>query len=168
MQRRYDIGGQKVAAQTSRRGETLRLEIGGREHEAALREVGTGEYVLRLDGRERRVWIAADGDSVYVHMDGRSWRVRAENDGKASSTSGGPARADVAAAPMPGTVIAVHVAEGEHVRLGQTLVVIESMKMETPVKAWRDGVVQKIHHALGATFDRNAPLVTLAPVQPAS
>ena len=64
---------------------------------------------------------------------------------------------------MPGTVVRVQVAPGEAVKRGQTLMVIESMKMETAIVAWRDGVVGAVHRPLGATFDRKAPLVSLEP-----
>jgi biotin carboxyl carrier protein len=64
---------------------------------------------------------------------------------------------------MPGVVIAVHAAEGQTVARGDTLVVIESMKLETAIKAPRDGVIATVHVAVGKTFDRAAPLVTLAP-----
>ena len=68
---------------------------------------------------------------------------------------------DIAQAPMPGTVIAVQVKPGESVTRGQTMMVIESMKLETAIVAWRDGVIKTLHVAPGQTFDRAAPLVTL-------
>ena len=46
---------------------------------------------------------------------------------------------------------------------GDTLLVIESMKLETAIKAPRDGMVETVHVADGRTFERSAPLVTLAP-----
>ena len=64
---------------------------------------------------------------------------------------------------MPGTVIAVHVTEGQAVARGDTLVVIESMKLETAIKALRDGTIATVHVATGQAFDRGMPLVTLAP-----
>ena len=70
---------------------------------------------------------------------------------------------DVATAPMPGVVVAVHTAPGARVTRGDTLMVIESMKLETAIKAWRDGTVETIHVAEGRTFERSAPLVTFAP-----
>jgi biotin carboxyl carrier protein len=69
---------------------------------------------------------------------------------------------DVAEAPMPGTVIAVNAAPGQTIARGDTLLVIESMKLETAIKATRDGVVAAVHVAQGQSFDRAAPLVTLA------
>ena len=47
--------------------------------------------------------------------------------------------------PMPATVISVNVAPGDHVKSGQTLIVLEAMKMELPVRAPGDGRVREVH-----------------------
>jgi biotin carboxyl carrier protein len=64
---------------------------------------------------------------------------------------------------MPGTVVEVTVAVGDEVSQGQRLVVIESMKMQSELVAERDGVVASVFRAVGDTFDRGAPLVSLEP-----
>ncbi len=48
-------------------------------------------------------------------------------------------------APMPGLVVRLEVVEGEHVKKGQGLIVLEAMKMENEIKSPQDGVVRKIH-----------------------
>jgi biotin carboxyl carrier protein len=50
------------------------------------------------------------------------------------------------------------------VTVGQPLVVIESMKMQSEIVAWRDGVVERVHLQVGDTFDRGAGLVRLEAV----
>lgn len=138
------------------------LVLDERRHRVSLYALGEGEYRLEVDGIAHRVWIAPCGDAVHVHAAGRSWTV-AVVDELAETASAGGAGADTAEAPMPGTVVRVQVKPGEAVKRGQTLMVIESMKMETAIVAWRDGVVGAVHRPLGATFDRKAPLVTLEP-----
>jgi biotin carboxyl carrier protein len=64
---------------------------------------------------------------------------------------------------MPGTVISIAVAAGDEVTAGQTLVVIESMKMQSEMVASRDGRVERIHREVGETFDRGDALVALEP-----
>jgi len=59
-------------------------------------------------------------------------------------------------------VVAVQIKPGERVTRGQTMMVIESMKLETAIVAWRDGVIETLHVSAGQTFERAAPLVTLA------
>jgi biotin carboxyl carrier protein len=133
--------------------------IGGRMHRATLYEVGR-RYEVSLDDRTEEIWVVVDRDTVHIHAFGRSWTAQvAGADERALQDAD---RADVATAPMPGTLIAVEVEAGQQVTTGQQLVVIESMKMQTEIVAWRDGVVERVHLQVGDTFDRGASLVELA------
>lgn len=64
-------------------------------------------------------------------------------------------------APMPGLVIDIPVREGQEVKAGQTVVVLESMKMQNELKTPRDGVVQRISAEPGQSVEQNKPLVTI-------
>ena len=64
--------------------------------------------------------------------------------------------------PLPGTVVKVNVKEGDHVSAGQTLVVLEAMKMEIEASAPVDGTVKSIAVATGATVNTDDLLVVLA------
>jgi acetyl/propionyl-CoA carboxylase alpha subunit len=141
-----------------RAGEGYRLHLGERALQVAL-EAG----VLRLAGAAQDVTVAVDGDLVHVHLDGAAWTIRYHDPVERHGAQHGGAADDIAQAPMPGTVVSVHVADGQSVARGDTLVVIESMKLETAIKAARDGIVAAVHVAQGQSFDRAAPLVTLAP-----
>jgi 3-methylcrotonyl-CoA carboxylase alpha subunit len=107
--------------------------------------------------------VAVHGDLVHIHLDGAAWTVRYHDPVERHGHHHGASADDVAQAPMPGTVIAVHVTEGQTVARGDTLLVIESMKLETAIKALRDGTIATVHVATGQAFDRGMPLVTLAP-----
>ena len=54
--------------------------------------------------------------------------------------------------PMPGLLISIAVAEGEHVKAGQELAVVEAMKMENVMKAQQEGIVLKVHASAGDTL----------------
>jgi propionyl-CoA carboxylase alpha chain len=54
--------------------------------------------------------------------------------------------------PMPGLVVSIAVTEGQDVKAGETLAVVEAMKMQNVLRAERDGVVKKIHATAGATL----------------
>ena len=138
-----------------------RVRIGDQEWEAILRPVADGEYRLTLDGDNHRVWLASRGDTVFVHAFGRSWELTLIDPIERAAGHGG-ADANVASAPMPGMVVAVHVAPSDTVHNGQTLMTIESMKLQTAIDAWRDGTVEAVHLDEGATFERGAALVSLA------
>ena len=68
-----------------------------------------------------------------------------------------------ATAPLRGTVAVIEVAEGERVRAGQSLVVLEAMKMQHPAYAPVSGVVRRLDAALNVTVDEGEPLVWLEP-----
>ena len=66
------------------------------------------------------------------------------------------------AAPMPGTIVSVNVSNGQSVKAGDVLVVLEAMKMENEIKAPSDGTITSVVVAKGESVDTGATLVTLA------
>jgi pyruvate carboxylase subunit B len=76
-------------------------------------------------------------------------------------THGGSGEQSAVTAPMPGTVIRVLVAEGEQVQQRQPLVVLEAMKMETPLVSPYEGVVSRVHVGEGDQVAGGALLVEL-------
>jgi 3-methylcrotonyl-CoA carboxylase alpha subunit len=65
-------------------------------------------------------------------------------------------------APMPGTVVQLRVQPGTEVSAGETLVVLESMKMEISIASPRDGSIAVVHVAAGDQVERGAVLIELA------
>ena len=131
--------------------------------EVSIEPQGGGHAHLRVGEHLYDISIAVDGDRVCIHLDGRDYEVAYEAatavfEHDAESTSDAVSRA-----PMPGSVVATPVTAGQTVAEGDVLIVIESMKLETSITATRAGIVETVHVALGQTFDRDAPLVTLAP-----
>jgi propionyl-CoA carboxylase alpha chain len=64
--------------------------------------------------------------------------------------------------PMPGLVVSIAVSEGQEVKAGETLAVIEAMKMQNVLRAERDGTVKKIHASAGATLAVDALILEFA------
>ncbi|MCZ7596651.1 MAG: biotin/lipoyl-binding protein [Gammaproteobacteria bacterium] len=62
-------------------------------------------------------------------------------------------------APMPGLLVSLMVAEGQEVKAGEQLAVIEAMKMENTLRAERDTVVGKIHVQPGTTVERDQAII---------
>ena len=63
---------------------------------------------------------------------------------------------------MPGTILKVNVTQGQAVKAGTVLVVLEAMKMENEIMAPKDGTVTQVVVSKGSTVDTGAPLVVLA------
>lgn len=72
------------------------------------------------------------------------------------------AAGEVVAAPMPGNILKVNCSQGQAVKSGDILVVLEAMKMENEILAPRDGTVAQVVTSKGSVVDTGAPLVVLA------
>jgi 3-methylcrotonyl-CoA carboxylase alpha subunit len=109
-------------------------------------------------GRRDVVRCVVDGARVHVFADGDVHVLERVAEG----ASAGPRAAGGALeAPMPGKVAAVRVAEGDEVRRGQELVVVEAMKMENALRAPRDGRVVRVRVRVGEMVNPGVPLVEL-------
>ncbi|MGO9957230.1 MAG: biotin/lipoyl-containing protein [Solirubrobacteraceae bacterium] len=161
MQIRIDDGALRDVALARIQNRPALVWIDGREHQARLQQLGDA-YELCLDDRSETIWLVVDRDTVFIHAFGRAWRTEVIDPADRPAADGDTT--DVLTAPMPGTVVTVAVGAGEAVTAGQALVVIESMKMQSEIVAWRDGVVQRVHLQPGDTFDRGAGLVELQAV----
>ena len=64
--------------------------------------------------------------------------------------------------PMPGQVVSIAVAEGQEVKAGEALAVVEAMKMENVLRAERDGVVKRIHAEPGDSLAVDAVILEFA------
>lgn len=72
-----------------------------------------------------------------------------------------PAGATTVEAPMPGKILNIKVSEGQAVKFGEVVVIMEAMKMETEIVAPADGTVSKILVKAGDSVDTGAALVAL-------
>jgi biotin carboxyl carrier protein len=154
-----DIDGTRHAVALRRHGAGGRIWIGDAPHEAAITGDAGGEQVVVVDGISHRVWVAQHGETAWVHAFGRAWEINLPDPVKQAGS--GHDESDSAVAPMPGTVVEVLVQPGDRVTRGQTLLVIESMKMQTSIMAGRDGKVAEVPAAKGQSFDRGALLARL-------
>ncbi|MCP3409165.1 acetyl/propionyl/methylcrotonyl-CoA carboxylase subunit alpha [Bradyrhizobium sp. CCGB01] len=64
--------------------------------------------------------------------------------------------------PMPGLVVSIAVTEGQEVKAGETLAVVEAMKMQNVLRAEQDGTVKKVHASAGATLAVDALILEFA------
>lgn len=151
---RLDIDGEPHAVEIVRRKPHLVVRIDGREHAAAL----TDDRVT-VDGEVLDVVSARDGNTAFVHLDGRAWTIALID--PRDAVAGHDTAADEIRAPMPGAVVWLHKAEGENVTRGETVITIESMKLQTALAAPRDGVIAQVKKREGDTFDRDEVIATL-------
>ena len=113
---------------------------------------GSAAYTAAIDGKQVVVEVGASGQEYTATVNGKSYKV-ALAEGKAAAAA--PAAASAAAgvdllAPLPGTVTKIIAAAGTQVNAGDTIFIIEAMKMETEIKADNAGTVKELCVAQGA------------------
>ncbi|MEV5382138.1 acetyl/propionyl/methylcrotonyl-CoA carboxylase subunit alpha [Streptomyces sp. NPDC052721] len=124
----------------------------------------TGDRVtVALDGVRHTFHRAGD----WIGREGDAWQVRDHDPVAASLNRAAHAGADSLTAPMPGTVTVVKVAVGDEVAAGQSLLVVEAMKMEHVISAPHAGTVAELDVTPGTTVAMDQVLAVIAPKEAA-
>lgn len=137
--------------------------------EVDLREVKPGSYHLLLNGQSFAVDVVSTDRVSKKHVlrvNGVNYEVQLKDRfddllHEMGMDAGAAARVGDLKAPMPGLVVDVPVSEGQSVAKGDTLVILEAMKMENALKAAADAVVKKIVVKKGQAVDKNQVLIQL-------
>ncbi len=141
-------------------GNHYQVEVHGASERFKLLQCDAGGVAVSTDAGFERIAWAWDDDTLVVSRQGRQSRLL-------DQSLSGAARADAGhggaiRAPMAGRIVALHVAEGDTVRKGSPLLVLEAMKMEHPALAPMDATVSKVWVVQGAQVQTGALMVELA------
>lgn len=124
---------------------------------------GSGSYTVEVGGTRFAVVI----DGTRVSVDGKPFDVSLRPSGDGGAASGSAAGAAAAGpittlnAPMPGLVLRITAPVGTHVKVGDEVLVLEAMKMETPVSASAEGTVREILVESGDQVAAETPLARI-------
>src|SRR5687768_9765769 len=143
----------------SSNGEIFTLMMDDKTIQAEVLHSESGKLDLLIDGKRVTAYISSDNAKRWVTINGQTFVLT-----KSSGTRKGGHTHHAAGeltAPMPGQVRVVNVNEGDIVTKGQTLLVLEAMKMEIHVHAPRDGVVKKLFVRQGQTVEREQILIEI-------
>jgi biotin carboxyl carrier protein len=140
-------------------GKSYRATIGDQTVGVEILQAKDGKLDLLVGGKRITAYVSTDNAKYWVTVDGQTL-VLTKSSG-AKRRNAGHDHASELAAPMPGLVRAVNVSEGDPVTKGQTLLLLEAMKMEIRVQAPRDGKVMKLLVKQGQTVEREQVLIKM-------
>ena len=160
MKLNFDHEGQSISVDLTPSGKSFRVDALGETIEAQILQAKDGKLDLLIDGQRVTAYVSSDQTRRWVTVNGRTLLLNKSSGGRRSS-SGHHHAAGELTAPMPGQIRAVNVSEGDTVTKGQTLLLLEAMKMEIRVQAPRDGVVKKLFVQQGQTVEREQLLVEI-------
>lgn len=135
-------------------------QMSGTTHEVSAWSSENEDWELTIDGhRQHMTIVQGDPNSWWVHINGYStmltW-VSPLPEGGVAATAEGSLHA-----PMPGQIRAVYVQVGQQVEVGETLLILEAMKMEHRIKAPYPGEVTAVHYTVGQQVAADAVLLEL-------
>jgi biotin carboxyl carrier protein len=143
------------------------VSVNGKIYEVDFVSVsGQPVYSLIADGKSHEAYVRESDEGWQVLLRGRLYPVKVEDERekrlKAAAGGGVTESGEFhLKAPMPGLVVAVSVSEGQPVKKGQVLVILESMKMQNELKAPRDGIVNRIRVRAGESVEQKQSLLSV-------
>lgn len=143
------------------------VTVNGNTYEVDFETVsGQPVYSLIVDGRSHEAYVRETDDEWQVLLRGRLYPVKVEDEREKrlrAAAGGGVAETGEyhLKAPMPGLVVSIPVAEGQEVKKGQVLLILESMKMQNELKSPRDGTVNRIKVKAGESVEQKQALLSV-------
>src|SRR5689334_5171789 len=142
-----------------------RVRIGDDVWDVDARHTAPGVYSLLVDGASHTAAVVEHDGACVVQVGGKSYEVAVEEQSRHSIRTrgaGGATRSRTLTAPLPGKISRVAVRPGDTVAAGDTLIVIEAMKMENEFKATGPGTVAEIRVTPGQPVNAGDVLIVMA------
>ncbi len=156
----YRVAGRVHTVVLHRFGQGYRVSLDGQAFEVLVLRNDPGELHLLVGGRSLAFHWAADGPRRWVQFRGKAYLFeQPEAPGRRGSATQGDER--FLRAPMPGQIQEVQVAEGQAVEKGQTLLLLEAMKMVIRVQAPGAGTVRRVSAEAGQAVEKDQILLEL-------
>lgn len=141
-------------------GKTYRAALGDTTVEVEILRAQAGRLELLMNGQRLTAYVASDNAKRWVTINGRTILLTKQA-GYRKSAGRNHHAAGKLTAPMPGQVRAVNVSEREAVTKGQTLMLLEAMKMEIRIQSPQDGTIRKLFVSQGQIVEREQMLVEI-------
>ena len=172
MELELNLEGRKaILKEISREGSQLIIAVDDEIFNVDLVKVGPAEYSVLYKGRSYNIGVVPGREPkhytvntfYFTHevevVDAETRYIRSRENAAGGHVS------NIIRSPMPGKVVKILVAAGDTVEVGQTVIIVSAMKMESEFKATKAGIVSEIPVAEGDTVDSNQVLVVIEDVE---
>ncbi len=169
MKRTLLLGKEQIDVELLRQDGVTTLVWNGEAQVVDLQEVEPGSYSVIMNGRSVDVRVDSaknpdpdvQGFRASLYDGAYDFAMQDPRKALLAAAAGAAGAGGTLTAPMPGKVVKVLVKEGDRVEEGQSLLILEAMKMQNEYKAPSAGTVTKLHVGEGSTVETATPMVEL-------
>lgn len=157
----FDISGKVSSVTLEKAEEGFCAKVGDDAYKIKCRKMERGVFLLDVNGESFKVFLGENGGRYCVIVGEEEYTIKKAASGisQAASVTGEEKQGNIVIAPMPGKVIKILCTEGDHVSVGQTLAIIEAMKMENNIDSHKDAVIGKIVVKAGDQVNLSDPIM---------
>ncbi len=157
---RFQSNGNLFELSLERQGNGYRAMINETQIDVEVLDSQPGKLSLMFAGHPVILYWAAEGNQKWISVEGCTYLLEKPSPQKGHKQGKQPVE-NVVRAPMPAQIRSIQVAEGQQVEKGQTLLLLEAMKMEIRLQAPRAGQIARLHAGEGQTVERNQILIEI-------
>ena len=154
---------QKFEVEAVFKDKRLSGKIDGADKEFSAFKVNDNTYHFNHGANSFNAYAAEDDKHIYIFIDGKNYTFDKvfEEEKDFGSGSGITGNSESIVPPMPGSIVKIIAEQGEHIKEGDPVIIVEAMKMETTLFAGIDGIVKEINVKEGEQVDSDKVLVLI-------
>lgn len=144
-----------------------KLLIGNKEITLDIEKINSSSYHILKDSQSYKIHLVridSNSKTATVKVNNKLLEITLKNEldlllDNMGLEAGNESSNDTVNAPMPGLILDISVSTGDQVKKGETLLILEAMKMENTIKSPKDGIVSSVNVISGESVEKNQALV---------
>ena len=142
-------------------GNEIAVSLGKKQYSVSVEFISGDEILLNIEGRIHNVIVNSNTLFYSVYVNGRFFKIEKKSASQILGKKGAKLKKRDIKTSMPGRIVKVFMKEGDKVKEGQAVLVLEAMKMQNEIKSPQSGIITKINPTSGDSVEAGALLFSV-------
>ncbi len=142
-------------------GNEIAVSLGKKQYRVSVEFISGDEILLNIEGRIHNVIVSSNKLFYSVYVNGRFFKIEKKSASQILGKKGAKLKKRDIKTSMPGRIVKVFMKEGDKVKEGQAVLVLEAMKMQNEIKSPQSGIITKINPTSGDSVEAGALLFSI-------
>ena len=143
------------------RENNIQVTLGSKKYLVSVESLSTNELLLNIDGKIYDIIIDCNSSGFSVYVNGRFFKIEKKSASQILGTQKTKHKKRDIKSSMPGRIVEILLQEGDEVKEGQAVLVLQAMKMENEIKSPQSGVIKKIGPKAGEHVESGSLLFSV-------